>query len=245
MAATLVTSNAVEEHILSSITLPERTRSYTPVSHTDFVDNVKDIAGRVLTGYSLHKEQYGIAKEGKQMFGTLTYRKQWDISSSQDMGLSIGIRNSYDKSMSLGICGGASVFVCENLMMSGEITMMRKHSGAILEELKGLIFNVVINSEGKFRTLHADAQAFKQRDLTDRLAYGTMGRLYGNGVFTERMLPIVKREWNKPSHEAFEGNTVWGFYNACTEALKKASPQSRMNKQIRLHNEVKAEYGIA
>ena len=37
--------------------------------------------------------------------------------------------------MSLGLAVGATVFVCENLMITGEITVMRKHQGAILDEL--------------------------------------------------------------------------------------------------------------
>ena len=160
MNATLITSNAVDESVLASIELPVETKTYVPVSHADFIHNVKDIASRMLPRYDMHTEKYGIARNGNQMFGALTYRKQMDdnLEPIKDMGLSIGIRNSYDKSMSLGICSGASVFVCENLMMNGEIVMMRMHKGRILDELKGLIFNAIANSEEKFQTLYSDSQ---------------------------------------------------------------------------------------
>tara|TARA_R100000808_G_scaffold25034_1_gene60687 strand:+ start:13272 stop:14015 length:744 start_codon:yes stop_codon:yes gene_type:complete len=247
MQTTLVSSNIVDEGFLSTIELPEKTKSYVPVSHSDFVDNVKDIASRMMPSHELHVEKYGIARDGKQMFGTLTYKQVLDSSLNpiNDLGLSIGIRNSYDKSMSLGICSGASVFVCENLMMSGEIVVMRTHRGRILDELKGLIFNAIANAEGKFHTLHSDSLAFKSEDCNNDMAFGMIGRLYGRGVLRERQLPVVKKEWLNPKHEAFSDRNAWGLYNACTEALKTTPPMFRMNNQIKLHEQFKSEFGIA
>ena len=145
MAATLISSNKVDLDTLKEIEIPRQTKSYIPVSHVDFINNTKDIANRVLDKHELHSEQYGIARDGKQMFGTLTYRESFH-DDPQSIGLSIGIRNSYDKSMSLGLCSGASVFVCENLMMTGEVVIMRMHKGNIIDELKGLIFNALLNA---------------------------------------------------------------------------------------------------
>jgi hypothetical protein len=247
MEATLITSNQVDEQVLASINLPEKTRTYVPVSHSDFIANVKDIAGKMLPRHNLHSQKYGIAREGKQMFGTLTYKKDLDdtLETTKDIGLSIGIRNSYDKSMSLGICSGASVFVCENLMMNGEIVMMRTHRGRILDELKGLIFNAISNAEDKFQTLYADSQSFKMRDCDNNTAFSTIGRLYGNGILKERQLPVVKKEWTNPSHDAFSDKTLWRLYNACTEALKTTPPMLRMNNQIKLHDTFKSDFDIS
>ena len=245
--ATLITSHSVDEQQLAVIDLPERTKSYVPVSHKDFVDNIKDMASKLLPLYDLDTQKFGLAREGKQMFGTLTYKKMIvnSLEPTRDMGLSIGMRNSYDKSMSLGICSGSTVFVCENLMMSGEIVVMRTHRGRILDELKGIIFNAIVNAEHKFETLNADAQSFKTRDCDDHMAYGTIGRLYGNGILRERQLPVVKKEWNKPTHDAFSEKTLWRLYNAGTEALKTTPPMLRMNKQIKLHEAFKTDFGIA
>ena len=77
MGATLITSNAVTMDDLIDIDLPEKTNSYVPVSHVDFINNTKDIANRMLGEYSLHSEKYGIARDGKQMFGTLTYKESF------------------------------------------------------------------------------------------------------------------------------------------------------------------------
>lgn len=234
MGATLITSNAVTMDDLIDIDLPEKTNSYVPVSHVDFINNTKDIADRMLGEYSLHSEKYGIARDGKQMFGTLTYKESFH-NDDQELGLSIGLRNSYDKSMSLGLCSGGSVFVCENLMMTGEVTVMRMHRGNILDELKGLIFKALLGAEEKFQTIHADTQMLKEVSIEDADAYSAMGKLYGYGIITETQMPVMKREWLKPSHDAFNDRTAWSLYNAGTEALKTTHPQHRMKRQIQMH----------
>ena len=239
MGATLISNNRVTLEELSEIELPEKTDSYVPVSHVDFINNTKDIANRILDKYELHKEQFGIARDGKQMFGTLTYKESFQTDGIEhphkDIGLSIGLRNSYDKSMSLGLCSGGSVFVCENLMMTGDVTIMRMHKGNILDELKGLIFKALLDAEDKFETIHADSQMMKRVSINDTKAYGAMGKLYGYGVISERQLPVMKREWLKPSHDSFDSRTVWSLYNAGTEALKTTPPMHRMKRQIDMH----------
>ena len=241
MGATLISSNRVTMDTLSDIKVPDKTHSYVPVSHIDFINNTKNIADRILDKHQLYKEQYGVARDGKQMFGTLTYKESFH-DDPQDIGLSIGIRNSYDKSMSLGLCSGASVFVCENLMMTGEIVVMRMHTGSIIDELKGLIFNALLKAEDKFTTIHADSQQLKQHHIDNKLAYELMGRAYGYGVVTERQLPVMKREWQTPKHEAFQDRTSWSLYNAGTEALKTTHPMHKMKRHIQMHRMFVGEF---
>ena len=235
MGATLITSNKVTLDTLSEIEIPTKTKTYVPVSHVDFINNTKDIANRVLDKHRLHSEQFGIARDGKQMFGTLTYKEDFH-DQDQELGLSIGLSNSYDKSMSLGLCSGASVFVCENLMMTGEVVAMRMHTGSIIDELKGLIFNALLKCEDKFSTIHADSQRMKEVSIEDSFAYSTMGKLYGYGVISERQLPVMKREWKNPKHDAFDHRNLWSLYNAGTEALKTTAPRHRMKRHIAMHD---------
>ena len=235
MGATLISSNKVTIDDLAEIKLPEETNSYVPVSHVDFINNTKDIANRILDKHSLHSEQFGIARDGKQMFGTLTYKEDFH-DGDQELGLSIGLRNSYDKSMSLGLCSGASVFVCENLMMTGEVVAMRMHTGNIIDELKGMIFNALLKCEDKFSTIHADSQRMKEVSIEDAFAYSTMGKLYGYGIIKERQLPVMKKEWEKPKYDDFNDRTLWSLYNAGTEALKTTAPRHRMKRQIAMHD---------
>ena len=217
---------------LRTIPLPKETRTYKPVSHYDLAVNLGEVSGGLLRGYQLDKAQYGLAREGNQMFGIHSYRN--GISSS--MGLSIGFRNSYDKSMSVGIAIGASVFVCDNLALTGEIAIMRKHTANVWNDLQELTITTIYRSQHNFSKIVEDAETMAERYLSNDNAFRLLGLLYGNDVISPRQIPAVKREWLNPSHDEFEARNVWSFYNACTEALKSTPPNKIMEKHISLHD---------
>lgn len=97
---------------LDLIKVPEATDSYVPVSHYHLADKLVGISKDILRDYVMVGENYAVARQGNQMFAALKFQRD-----ESDMALSIAFRNSYDRSMSLGIAIGASVFVCDNLML--------------------------------------------------------------------------------------------------------------------------------
>jgi len=216
---------------LKQVPLPEETESYKPVSHYDLAINLARTCNGLLNGYHFRKSQYGLAKKGNQMFGIHTYIND----HHESMGLSIGFRNSYDKSMSVGIAVGASVLVCDNLALTGDIAVMRKHTVNVWEDLEEMIITTIYRSQHNFSRIVEDSEAMKQRPLTNDSAYRFIGLLYGRNVITPRQIPQVKKEWQKPSFEAFQPRNLWSFYNACTEALKTTQPSKIMEKHIQLH----------
>ncbi|MBT6003042.1 MAG: hypothetical protein HOG76_09430, partial [Candidatus Marinimicrobia bacterium] len=59
---------------LKNIPLPVETRSYKPVSHYDLSVNIARVASELLREFTLHKSQYGIARNGDQLFGVHTFQ---------------------------------------------------------------------------------------------------------------------------------------------------------------------------
>ena len=216
---------------LRDIATPPSTESYVPVAHHDLVNRLLDIAGDLLPGYSLHREQYGIARYNAQLFGVHTYQ-----NGSSEMGLSIGFRNSLDKSLSVGLAFGASVFVCDNLALQGSIMIMRKHTTNVWRDLEELIVSSVLKARTGFHQAREDAVVMKERPMDDTEAWQALGFLYGNKVLTTRQLPVALKEWHDPRHREFEPRTLWSLYNACTEALKASPPRSIMERHLALHH---------
>jgi hypothetical protein len=215
---------------LSLIPVPVETESYTPVPHNHLAETLTTIGRDILQGYELESEQYALAREGNQMFGVLTFRGE-----HPEMGLSVGFRNSYDKSMAIGIAIGAKVFVCDNLALAGDVTVLRKHTGNVWASLEDVAISTLYRSQKNFHKVVEDAATLKNMSISDTGAFQYMGLLYGRGVLTPRQLPVVKREWLRPSHEDFQPRNLWSFYNACTEAMKSAPPVLVMEKHIMLH----------
>jgi len=224
-------SNYVGLDDLRNIPLPEETDTYKPVSHYDLAMNLADVSSDLLKEHTLDSSQFGLARQGKQMFGIHTYSQSGDAS----IGLSIGFRNSYDKSMSVGIAIGATVFVCDNLALTGDIAVMRKHTTNVWKDLEELIITTIYKSQHNFHRILEDAGYMMANYLDNNDAFRMIGLLYGKGILLPRQLPVVKKEWLKPTYEQFQSRNVWSFYNACTEAMKSCKPNKIMEKHIKLH----------
>lgn len=221
---------AVTRADLNLIPLPEATESYTPVSHYQLTERIATISRDLLNGYTMVGEQYALARDGKQMFAYLQFK-----NGATDMGLALGYRNSYDRSMSVAFAMGASVFVCDNLALTGDITVMRKHTKNVWNALEDSLIATIYRSQQNFQQIVCDAETMKAQELGDRRAYEMMGFLFGEEIISPRQITVVRDQWHKPKHEDFRPRTAWSFYNACTEALKSCPPTAAMEKHIELH----------
>lgn len=210
---------------LDLIKTPEATDSYVPVSHYALADKVLTFSRDILRDYALIGETYAVARQGNQMFALLKFK-----SDNEEMGLSVAFRNSYDKSMSVGIAIGASVFICDNLALHGEIAVMKKHTKNVWNELEDLAIASLYKAQRNFDKVVIDSQRMKGIALSDDEAFKLMGYLYGHDLIGPRQLTVLKDEWLKPSHAEFQDRNLWSMFNATTEALKTCPPTVIMEK---------------
>jgi hypothetical protein len=218
---------------LAMIPLPQETKSYKPVAHVALANMLSVMALNLLPEFELVNTQFGLARDGQKMFGVHTFK-----NGDSALGLSIGFRNSYDRSLSVGIAVGASVFVCDNLMLTGDLTVLRKHTSKVLGDIDTLALSAIYKSRKAFNQIKCDAEEMMQIPMSDDEAYRCLGLIYGRGIITPRQIPVVKNEWLKPSHIDFEDRNLWSFYNAVTESLKTSPPQSIMERHLALHREL-------
>src|SRR5512137_1318660 len=145
---------------LALVEVPPATDSYSPVPHERLADTLSTIGRDILKGFALEKEQYALAREGKQMFGVLVFQ-----NDSTELGLSIGFRNSYDKSMAIGIAIGASVFVCDNLALTVDVWA----------SLEDTAISTLYRSQKNFESITTDAEELKRREIGDDEAFRLIG----------------------------------------------------------------------
>lgn len=210
---------------LDLIKIPEQTDSYVPVSHYVLSDKILTIARDILRDYTLIGDKYAVARQGNQMFALLKFR-----SDNDEMGLSVAFRNSYDKSMSVGIAIGASVFICDNLALHGDIAVMKKHTKGVWDALEDLAISSLYKAQKNFDKVVIDSRRMKEIPLNDDEAFRLMGYLYGHNLVSPRQLTVLKDEWLKPSHDEFQDRNKWSLFNATTEALKSCPPTIIMEK---------------
>ena len=229
----------VQRADLDLIPLPEATESYTPVSHYHLTERIATISRDILSDYTLIGEQYALARQGQQLFAYLQFS-----NPDSDMGLAIGFRNSYDHSMSVGLAIGASVFVCDNLSLTGDIAIMKKHTKNVWQTLEELAITTIYRSRKNFQQIVADAAQLKAQPLDNRHAYELMGYLFGEEIISPRQITVVREQWLNPKHVEFQPRNAWSFYNAITEALKSCPPTAAIEKHIELHKIMTAQGNV-
>jgi hypothetical protein len=216
---------------LDLIRMPEPTDSYVPVSHYHLADKLVGISTDILRDYRLVGENYAIARQGNQMFAVLKFQRD-----ESDMALSIAFRNSYDRSMSLGIAFGAMVFICDNLALQGDIIVMRKHTKNVWNELEDAAITTLYKSQKGYEQIVTDAGTMKGRPLENDEAFHLLGTLFGRGVVSPRQITVLKEEWLHPSHKEFEERNMWSFFNATTESLKSCPPVTIMERHAQAYS---------
>ncbi len=216
---------------LSAVPLPAKTATYTPVSHHKLINRIIEITTDVLP-VKLIAQGFGLSHEGRRLFAHLRFDNGHD---DKDMGLCLGVVNSYDKRLPVKIAAGANVFVCDNLAFAGDITYMRKHTGDVWPIIEQAIKDHIGTTEDAFLNVSDNAKRMKKIQITDDKAYQILGLLYGQRLLTNPMMTIARREWDKPSHKAFEPRNLWSLYNDLTAALKLARPEEIIEKHRNLH----------
>jgi len=223
----------VERQALSSVTLPEVTKSFTPINHDYFVDLVQDkLEDR---GLRVISEAHGLTKGGGNYFGMFEVRGQ---DEHEDYSTVIGMRNSHVKWFAASIAVGGGVFVCDNLAFSGEVVVGHKHTTNVMEFLPSRIESAM-DGVIQLDTFQGERYAaYKERDFSDREAEFTMIELFRKGILNTRSLPKVVEQWDEPDHEEFKHNNVWRLFNAATEAYKGLDPYSLQRTTGALHQEL-------
>jgi len=253
---------------VGAVKLPDKTKSYQPVSHIELVDLVAQATQDTMP-VVLQKEQFGLRRDGNQLFAHLQFvpkavpelvlseKQVSDMIKTQgssaelvsrrknlnarinrlkgDMGMCIGIVNSYDKLLRIRIAAGASVFVCDNLALTGDITYMRKHTVNVWKDIEIAIMQQIGMAEQSFNSIQAAAAAMKEIRVNDSQAFGAMGVLFGENLFTAPMMTAAKKQWIDPAFPVFKKRNKWSLYNDCTYAMKLARPDNIMENLVELH----------
>lgn len=220
--------NETTESYLLAVPVPDATETYSPVPHRALLNELQErIAAK---GLSVIGKQYYVGAYGQQMLGKYTIE-----SGDSELKMQMAFRNSYDKSMAVGFAAGATVFVCRNGMLSGDMLVYRKHTGNILEELHDYMIDGINMMQDNFKKLQEDKQILKEIELEERIQAEILGRLYiEKDIITSTQLNIVKHELKHS--ENFVGKSAWNLYNNITEALKTSHVTNAMQGYINLHD---------
>jgi hypothetical protein len=224
--ATLIGSNKVTEAEVIQVPGVPYTRTFRPVHHSEVIGAIRTGIGAL--GLEVVKSEYVLAGNGMKMFGV------WDLSTGNDeLCWSIGIRNSMDKSMALGITAGTRVFVCENLAFDGEFVELRRHTkGLTTDELEFMAYRAIRSIVGRLAAFQAWHEGLKRHALSEDDAKIMLVEIIAQSVFPVSKFPTFHDLYFGGAY----GQTLWGFHEAATDVLREANLLSLPKKNQVLNN---------
>lgn len=236
-------ANNVEFGQVKRVKTPKPTDTWFPIPHEALYDRVTEALETL--NLKIVEQAHALTKGGDRYFGLL--RVQNCRPAGQDFGYVLGLRNSHDKAFTASIAVGSHVFVCDNLAFSGEITIARKHTRHIEDDLPKLTGNAIGLLNQKWTVMEDRYKGYKAAQLTDVQAHDAIIRALDVEATTTRQIPTVITEWRTPRHKEFEenGKSAWRLFNAFTEGAKEANSLALLpQRTIRLHGLIDGMVGF-
>lgn len=203
---------------LEQVATPEATKTWQPVPHVVLANELESALQR--SGYEISDQQHALARDGAQYFGFY----QLERPQMRELGYTalVGLRNSHDRSLPVGLVAGSSVFVCDNLAFSGEIQVFRKHTRNVLEDLDYKMWKAMSGIAALFEQQDARYSRYRGTTIDQYQADHIAVELLRADALPTKQFPKLIEQWRTPAHaEHTEGGwTAWRLFNAATEALK-------------------------
>lgn len=225
----------VTKQWLGGIPIPARTDSYSPVAHAQLLDFID----KRITNVGLSIKDSGVisTNNGNKIIA------RWDINGDNpDIGNRLYVRNSYDKTASIALVAGNVAFICSNGMVVGDIVYTRKHTGEVWLELIKQFDVVLEHLDINLRKAVIAKQELEQAPLInpiDQVSHMLGHLFYKEEIITSVQLNEMKQELTKSSSgfKSIDSQefTLWDFYNAGTQALKRTHPSDYLEAHADFH----------
>jgi hypothetical protein len=146
----------------------------------------------------------------------------------------LGLRNSHDESLPVGIAFGSHVFVCDNLALSADHIIRRKHTVKAKRELPALLSDIIVPLKAQRVAQNERLLTYQGAALNDGAVDQTIMKMYRRKVIGVQAIGKVLDAYESPPHD-WGDKTAWRLFNAATFALVvRVAERPDLTKQ--LHN---------
>jgi len=220
-------ANPVSYDALRAVPVPIATETHVPVPHHEIVELMRFTLG--FHQHEIAEEHHAITEDGARYFGVLCLRSPY--GEYTDM---LGLRNSHDKSLPIGIAFGSRVFVCDNLAFSADHVIRRKHTVRAKRELPALLADIIQPLGQQRLAQNQRLLTYQSTALTDAQADHAIMSMYRKDVIGVQGIGHVLKAFDEPPHD-WGSRTAWRLFNAATFALAgKVAEKPQLTRD--LHN---------
>ena len=228
-------AKAATREEVDAVVTPNGTDTWTPIAHGEIADAVE--SSLVGTGLAPKSVDYGLTKDGLRLFGLYTL-----AGDHPDYALTVGFRNSHDKSFAASVCVGSRVFVCDNLCFSGEVTISSKHTKHLRSRLTRIVSEAVEKLTVRRQLVERRIALYKETEVASQAhLHDLVLRSFRADAIPAQAISKVISEFEAPRHPEFRDWNLWNLQNAFTEVLKSYGEIER--RTIRLNGVLDTEIG--
>src|SRR5438309_1757146 len=179
-----VDTDIVTRRELKSLPAPVSTPTFKPIPHVELVEMLETVLRH--SRIRIEEERFALRRDGSVLFGLL----QLAYGETADGRAALGLRTANNKTMSIQLCAGLSVFVCDNLVFRGDlIALRRKHTSGL--NLRVELAGAVLRFQEHFGRLAAEVEVLKGRALEDIQAKALIHDAFTQNLMPVRFLPEV------------------------------------------------------
>jgi hypothetical protein len=224
-------SSLVTREELRSLAPPAATATWKPIAHYDLVHAIDRQLG--VRDIRIVGERFAVQREGLRLFGVLELEVP-GTQPSDHYRFALGIRTANDRSEALSIVAGATVFVCDNLALSGDlIAIRRKHTAGF--DLNADVSRAIDRYQSYLQIFHRQLDELMYRPLDDAEAKVMIFEAFTTELLPIRFFPAVAQTYLRPDPAMTDvAPTAWGLYNAFTRAVKQMVPAPAFQATTRL-----------
>jgi len=188
-------------------------------------------------GLEVVQERWGTNGPNEEdLFGVMEFEQNEKLPKVAELGVRycIGTRHSNRCLFAHTIATGGKVFICDNMVITGERVISRKHTtGANIGEIAGDAVGLWLEKTADLPAMIERLQGLRLEGRHGQVAvHDFLARAAHAGLFGWGAAGRIYEEWLAPRHEEFKPRTAWSLYNATTEVAKRFAPA----RQIQIGN---------
>ena len=243
---TFFKSKGVEEQvdILTGVSLPDKTKTYEPVSHYDVI--TKSAKMMKDAGHTIEKVRYDAADSGEVMLGWLTTAPE--LVEGHKISNVMGFQNSYNKRYTLKLSFGTHFHEEDVSIMHSNIRFKRKHTGTVNEEFDKLLVDSAGYLTSDYEDMIGAMDYMKHSKMGKDNVGKALGQLYLTAdVLNSSQMSRIKRAATKVKKSVFDEYgliSVWSLFSIVEETLRDSHAASQIDDYIKTFDFFKTKYGI-
>ncbi len=201
----------VNRAALAAIPVPPAVARYFPVAHHDVADMIQNALEAA--EFQIVGEKHALSKNGAKYFG------YYELASVEDYSAVVGFRSSYDKTLAIKVALGSRVFLCDNLALSGDIAIFRKHTTNVIEDFHNLLIPAIERLPYAIAQQGVDFERWKAAAISQKDVDHYIAELYRARVLTRSLVGQAMDEFLNPAFDHGPA-TLWRLFNSITQILK-------------------------